>query len=344
MITKLTDAQIAKFPEYVTKWTAIGLSTAPADRPRAEAAIAKMYAVAGLAAPRIVWCGAPLSQGVTRALVASVGSSVGSSVWNSVGSSVRNSVGGSVRSSVGDSVRSSVASSVRNSVGDSVRSSVWNSVGDSVGDSVGSSVGDSVYGAHDAGWLAFYRFFRDECGLSEKTARLEGLWELCQSAGWALPHEHICWVSERHSVLRRNDSGRLHCEDGPALAYPDGWELWVVHGVAVDEQIVMRPETQTLEQIEADDNAESKRVRIERFGWPRYLRESGASVVAGRHNERDAQDEQLYVLRDGGKRFVCVDPSTGRKYALGVPKEITSCEQAQLWMSHGLDRLAIHRS
>ena len=325
-IEKLTKEQEARFPEFVEKWTKIGLCTDPADRPAAEDAVRLMYKCVGLEPPKkIVWCGSPLSQGLTRTIILDRKlASVWTSVWNSVGNSVWNSV--------------------VDSVGDSVWNGVRNSVGDSVGDSVGSSVGDSVYGAHDAGWLAFYRFFRDECGLSEKTARLEGLWELCQSAGWALPHEHICWVSERHSVLRRNDSGRLHCEDGPALAYPDGWELWVVHGVAVDEQIVMRPETQTLEQIEADDNAESKRVRIERFGWPRYLRESGASVVAGRHNERDAQDEQLYVLRDGGKRFVCVDPSTGRKYALGVPKEITSCEQAQLWMSHGLDRLAIHRS
>ena len=35
-IEKLTPEQIARFPEFVERWTNIGLSTAPADRPRAE--------------------------------------------------------------------------------------------------------------------------------------------------------------------------------------------------------------------------------------------------------------------------------------------------------------------
>ena len=91
-IEKLTAAQIAKFPEYVKAWTDIGLSTAPADRPRAEAAIARMYEIAGKRAPRIVWCGSPLSQGMTRAVVLQF-----PNVWASVRDSVRASVGASVR-------------------------------------------------------------------------------------------------------------------------------------------------------------------------------------------------------------------------------------------------------
>src|SRR3990167_5078777 len=69
-IQTLTDAQRARFPEFVRRWTDIGLCTDPADRPRAEAAIVRMYAQANLAAPRVVWCGSPLSQGLTRATVA----------------------------------------------------------------------------------------------------------------------------------------------------------------------------------------------------------------------------------------------------------------------------------
>src|SRR6185295_7279682 len=146
-ITKLTEAQIARFPEFVERWTKIGLCTDPADRPRAEAGVRMAYQAAGLEPPkRIVWCGSPLSQGLTRAIVLGVangdvkieqpGDSVWDSVWASVGASVRDSVGDSVRASVGDSVRdsvgASVGASVRDSVGDSVRASVWDSVRDSV--------------------------------------------------------------------------------------------------------------------------------------------------------------------------------------------------------------------
>ena len=58
IIESLTDSQIAKFAEFTDRWTKIGLSTAPADRPRAEEAIHLMYKWAGLATAeknRMVW-------------------------------------------------------------------------------------------------------------------------------------------------------------------------------------------------------------------------------------------------------------------------------------------------
>ena len=45
-ITSLTTEQEAKFGYYVNRWTEIGLSTEVADRPRAEAAMRKMYEIA----------------------------------------------------------------------------------------------------------------------------------------------------------------------------------------------------------------------------------------------------------------------------------------------------------
>jgi hypothetical protein len=68
-ITKLTSEQESKFPEYVAKWKAIGLSTEPADRPRAEAAIRVMYANAGLAEPRIVWTQSPLGNALALQVI-----------------------------------------------------------------------------------------------------------------------------------------------------------------------------------------------------------------------------------------------------------------------------------
>ena len=46
-----------------------------------------MYQQAGHKAPRMVWCGSPLSQGLTRAVVLDkrVWDSVGASAWASVG-------------------------------------------------------------------------------------------------------------------------------------------------------------------------------------------------------------------------------------------------------------------
>ncbi len=60
----LTAGQRARIPEFIDKWIRIGLSTGPADRPRAEAAIKGLYALAKLREPRIFWLPCPLSAGL----------------------------------------------------------------------------------------------------------------------------------------------------------------------------------------------------------------------------------------------------------------------------------------
>jgi hypothetical protein len=144
---------------------------------------------------------------------------------------------------------------------------------------VWASVGASVYGQHDAGWLAFYKFFHDECGLVVQTEKLQGLWMLAKSAGWAIPHQNICWVSERHHILERDERGRLHSLTGPACAYPDGWGIYAVHGVRVPADIIEDRSSITVARIEAETNAEVRRVMIDLYGPKRYLEDSGAVVV-----------------------------------------------------------------
>src|SRR3990167_985612 len=317
LIDKLTPDHEAKFSEYIEKWIKIGLCTDPADRPTAEKAIVESYKLAGLNPPKkIVWCGSPLSMGITRAIVLensvrdsvrnSVKDSVKDSVGNSVRDSVRNSVWDSVRklvrNSVGDSVENSVENSVKdsvgNSVGNSVRDSVWNSVYNSVRSSVYNSVGYSIYGQHDAGWLSFYDYFNEVVGLKEETYKVQGLISLAKSAGWALPYENICWVSERHQVLNRDNRGRLHFLTGPSVMYPDGWEIYAINGVLVPEKVVKQPESYTEEEIKNEKNSEVIRVLAERLGWDKFL-----NII-------------------GSKRIdVWVDPRTGLVYELLDTKE-----------------------
>jgi hypothetical protein len=139
---------------------------------------------------------------------------------------------------------------------------------------------DSGYGQHDAAWIAFYNYFREMCGLAAQTEKLEGLRLICENAGWFLPYEKICWVSERHNICQRDDRGRLHCEDGPALTYPDGWGIYAWHGVRVSYRVIEHAEELTVAEIQTEANAEVKRVMVERYGLSRFLMDSGAKKLA----------------------------------------------------------------
>ena len=314
-LDKLTAEQEARFGEFVERWTAIGLCTDPADRPRAEEAIREAYKMGGRELPeKIVWCGSPLGQALTRAIVIQNRASVGASVR----ASVRDSVG----DSVGDSVWASVRASVRDSVRASVRDSVWASVGDSVG------------GQHEAPWIAFYAFFREACGLVAETDKLVGLRGVTESAGWWLPHEKICWVSERHNVCSLDDEQRIHAEDGPAIAYPDGWAIWAWHGVRVPQKVIEQPLTLTPEEIRDEQNQEVRRVMLDRFGTERFLREVGAALV---HEDEFGKLWAAELRGDEPLVMVEVVNSTPepdgsfKDYWLRVPPSIRTAREAVAW-------------
>ena len=263
---------------------------------------------------------------------ASVRDSVRASVRDSVGDSVWDSVGVSVRDSVGDSVRASVRDSVRASVRDSVGDSVWASVGDSVWASVWDSVRDSGYGQHDAGWLSFYDFFRSVGRLYKQTEKLYGLTEYAHHAGWFLPFESIVFMSERHNILRRDERGRLHCEDGPALAYPDGWAIYVWHGVRVPAVVIEDRAKTTVEQILNEKNTEVRRVMRNLYGNERFMRDAGAKECS----RSDKHGARLLAIQLPGdpvaiKMVELTCPSTGHKYMERVPPEIGDCIEALAW-------------
>lgn len=211
-----------------------------------------------------------------------------------------------------------------------------------------------MYSSHDAGFYSFYTYMRDALGLAKQVEPMNGLIELAQSCGWWAAYSGCAILQHRHSELRRNDEGRLHSTDSMAVKYRDGWGVWAISGVVVDEQIVMRPEEQLIDQLRKEQNAEIKRIRIERYagreadrlaGWRRYLRDVGASVTHKRRNDIDSTDEALMHTPDGEALLICACPSTARVYAMEVPREIRTCESAQNWMRSGswLDREKMKR-
>ncbi len=191
-----------------------------------------------------------------------------------------------------------------------------------------------IYGSHDAAWLSFYAYFGEVCGL-ECCKRLEGLMELAKSCGWWSPYEECVILQHRHEELHLDDEGRLHNEEGMAVRYRDGWGVWAINGVRVTEQIVMHPETQTTAEIQSEQNEEIKRIRIERFGWEKYLAAVNAVTIDQRHNDIEATDEAL-LKADGMTVLLCACPSTARVYTLEVDPECSTCEEAQNYLRSDL--------
>jgi hypothetical protein len=112
-------------------------------------------------------------------------------------------------------------------------------------------------------------------------SKLNGLWKVAKNAGWWMPFDSICFISERPILLNRDEQGRLHCSNGPAMEYPDGWKIYSYHGVLINNpEIIENPGSITVNMIEKETNAEIKRIMLEQYGWNKYLIDSKAEEIS----------------------------------------------------------------
>lgn len=195
-------------------------------------------------------------------------------------------------------------------------------------------------------WVAWAIFLRDELGLKvtpQQSQWLDGMATLCDT-GWWFALKNAIVFTERPHALHRDGQGRLHATDGMAIRYGDGWGLWAVHGVRVDEEIVCHPETLTPETIFGYRNTEVRRVAIERFGWDRFVTEARLSRVdtcpdpANAPYTLDLYDvpEDLFQLGTPIRLLLCTNASperdgTRRRYGLTVPADESSALSAAAW-------------
>ena len=111
--------------------------------------------------------------------------------------------------------------------------------------------------------LGIYEYLYDVAGWKDETERLRGLWAIAKSASWIVPHEHVCWIAERPETLCTDAHGRLHCADGPALRYRDGWSVYSWKGVRTPAWIIEHPERITRARISKTFESDVRKAMID---------------------------------------------------------------------------------
>jgi hypothetical protein len=201
------------------------------------------------------------------------------------------------------------------------------------------------FGQHDAGWVMNYLVHQQFEGVPyrpEDSARL-ALWAtLARSCGWWWPRADRCVIAERPLVIRTEPNAavvRLHADGEPAVVYPDGWRVYVSHGVRVPTWAVEEP---TVDNIHAERNIEVRRAVIERMGWSTYISQAQLTLVG----QADDPGNPGAVLRlydqpnDRNRLLLAINGSverdgTRRQYGLRVPPWFTDPVDAAAW-TYGL--------
>ena len=292
---------------------------------------------------------------VGGAVDGAVSDAVSDAVRGAVYGAVRNAVRGAVRNAVGDAVYGAVDRAVYDAVGGAVRGAVYDAVGDAVRDAVRNAVygcsgrlpkdtlkyaekykWSSFWGRFNAGWQSYVGFYR-RVGLDltpDIWARADAYRDAQMNSGWWYPFTSFIVVSDTPQQISRDDAGRLHHESGMAVRYRDGWGLHVWHGVRVPALVIEHPEQITVAMIEAEANAEVRRVMVERYGLARYILDSGAQKMQEDdfgvlYRKEQKSDEPILMVK-----VVNSTPELDgsyKDYFLRVPPDTKTARGAVAW-------------
>ncbi|GAA4590734.1 hypothetical protein GCM10023194_48190 [Planotetraspora phitsanulokensis] len=208
--------------------------------------------------------------------------------------------------------------------------------GETAGELLRGATLDAVFGQHDAAWLSVFDPVSGvRPGVAEaERAALGGLAAVARAAGWWWPFERIVLVCERPSEAHRDDAGRLHRAEGPAMSFPDGFALHSWRGMPVPAGFGASMASLDAERIRAEENAELRRVMLEHYGYERYLKESNASPM---HRDETGTLWRLALPDDEDLVMVQVVNSTPepdgtrRTYFLRVPPSISRAREGVAW-------------
>jgi hypothetical protein len=370
-----THATPARETHYVVgDWQATAFAAEPADRARAEAGVAAAYASAGLDAPeRYLWVPSPARGAVAAAVIAGHGEALEAAGLDDLLAQARADLGDAVTGkSVLTEVRTrpweaeraaacseqgpeqwprtwadtggllwnqvqALVARVRGAVGEQAHGRSGERRADPAKDAaesvLRSATLDAVLGQHDAPWLALFE------SLGRMDGPLAGLAEAARSAGWWWPYERLVILTERPAELHRDEPGRLHRGDGPALAYPDGFALHAWRGMPIPHDFVESLTGLTPDRISSEQNAELRRVMLEIFGYDRYLAETGARPL-----HRDETGVLWSIDLPGDEPVVMVEvvnstpepDGTRRTYYLRVPPDTRTARAGVAW-TFGVD-------
>lgn len=141
----------------------------------------------------------------------------------------------------------------------------------------------------------------------------------------------IFWTAKPTVHMEKTADGRRFHNESYAALESDIENLYFWHGVLVPAFVVTKPEWITADMALKEENAEVRRVMIERMGMERFISESGAELIH-RHERGELFSIDLPGDPERVLRSVRVkDPSTGREYFLRVPPTIKRADDAVAW-------------
>ncbi|WP_066269073.1 DUF6745 domain-containing protein, partial [Blastomonas sp. CCH3-A3] len=191
-----------------------------------------------------------------------------------------------------------------------------------------------LWGSQDLYWIA-WGTFAEKIGvkLDHATSRnLDTMNRIGRQCEWWWPFENVVITSQRPVTVRWDDARRLHCEDGPAIAYADGYSLYAWHGTRLPGEWVENRATIDPQEILRCANVEQRAAGAACIGWPRMLTALDYKIIDA---DPDPSHGEVIELRLDGLpepgRFLKAECPRNGTICEGIPRNISTVLEAQAW-------------
>jgi hypothetical protein len=218
----------------------------------------------------------------------------------------------------------------------------------------------------DLSWVCTTYIGARQLGMTQQETWSKPLFEAYCSGAWFLfwTETTLYWIAKPKVHVDRSSGGQVLHNEAYAAIESDMENLYFWHGVLVPAFVVVKPEWITIDHIRQEENAEVRRVMVERMGWERFCDDAKMRVVhedelqtnfpaipvselvapghrlvtnfrPGVEKAQLLESEELRDFEDRPLRFVrLTDPSTGRQYTLRVLHDHARCYEAVGWTAH----------
>ena len=340
-IEKLTPEQEAELPRFRQRYLDIACGGGRIDCASLKTALADAYALIGKPAPALFIFDSPAACMLALKIfampeTAQLQSQLGSQLQSQLGAQLEWQLEWQLQSQLESQLQSQLRSQLRLQLQSQLRSQLRSQLQSQLWSQKIYNP-NYLWGSHDLYWLAWGRFAANiGVDLKPETQHMLDIMErISMQCEWWWPYENMVIVSERPSRVRWDDESRLHCENGPAIEYADGYSLSSWHGQPIPGEWVTGRPPKASEALHWS-NMDQRAAACEIVGWANILDELDAKVIDDSGDHVWGRLVEVDLPDSGRERFLDALCGTSRRFALPVPPSTKSVDEAQSVLHGGL--------
>lgn len=154
------------------------------------------------------------------------------------------------------------------------------------------------------------------------------------------PYLEVAFVCVKPRLFHRDAGNQPHNDNGPAVIFHDGQELYYHHGVVVPPDVIRSPASLRSADILKEPNAEIRRVMIAKKGLQAFLAELDTILLDADYEKNNPNPRKLYKIDLPDDEPIValhvIDPAKKRlglhaDVFLRVPPGTETCVSAAAW-------------